>query len=159
MNNKNEVIRPNYLLLIIILLFFILTLAILVYYIQFRTNVTPKASSNIIVNNVSVSNSYVFASPVRASVKGDLIRVTVFVLDSEGNGLFDKNVTLQSSSQNISISNIQSLTDETGKAFFDLSSDVAGSYIITTYVEGSVLPQQLKVVFDNGAVLRNPSGS
>lgn len=148
MNGDNDKKGPNYLVLVIILLIFIITLGILVYYIRFKTTITPKASSYSTLNAVSISNSYVFASPVRATAKGDLIRVTVFVLDGEGNGLYDKKVILKSNNQNLIIKEVQSLTDETGKALFDISSEVVNTYDLEAYVDDIVLPQSLKVVFD-----------
>ncbi len=145
---ENEVKRPNYLILIIILLIFILTLAILVYYIRFQTSIAPRASSLNISKSVSLTNSYVFASPVRAKAGGDLIRVTVFVLDNEGNGLFDQKVELMSNDNTVSFKEIQSLTDETGKALFDVSSDLAKSYTIFVSTNSVPLPQSLRVIFD-----------
>ncbi len=148
MNNESEEKRPNYLILVIILLIFLLTLGILVYYVRFQTSIAPKTSSFNTAKSISVTNSYVFASPVRASAKGDLIRVTVFILDSEGNGLFDQKVMLKSAETSLVIKDIQSLTDETGKAIFDLSSDVTGNFEIDTYANNIQLPQSLKVIYD-----------
>lgn len=148
MNDEVNSKRPNYLILVIILVIFIITLGILVYYIRFQTTIAPKASSFSTLKSVSISNSYVFASPVRASAQGDLIRVTVFVLDSEGNGLYDKKVILKSNDTSLDIKEIQSLTDETGKAVFDISSNVVNTYTIETFVDSLVLQQKLKVIFD-----------
>lgn len=153
MNNETEEKRPNYLILVIILIIFLLTLGILVYYVRFQTSIAPKASSFNTAKSISVTNSYVFASPVRASAGGDLIRVTVFILDSEGNGLFDQKVVLKSIDTSLVVKDIQSLTDETGKAIFDLSSDVTGNFAVDTYANNIQLPQSLKVIFDSGAVL------
>lgn len=150
MNNDFEEKRPNYLILVIILIVFLITLVILVYYIRFQTSISPKASSVNISKQISVSNSYIFASPVRAKAGGDLIRVTVFVLNDEGEGLFDKLVKLQPDTSNIVVKDIQSLSDDTGKAIFDLSSNTVGDYTIQFSVDNLILPQSLKVVFDNG---------
>lgn len=152
MNNETEVKRPNYLILVIILIVFLFTLGILVYYIRFQTSIAPKASNFNTARSVSITNSYVFASPVRASAGGDLIRVTVFVLDSEGNGLFDQKVTLKTNSTNVVVKDVQSLTDETGKAVFDLSSEVSGNYVVDAYANNIQLPQSLKVIYDSSVV-------
>lgn len=148
MNDQNINKRPNYLLLVIILVIFVITLGILVYYIRFQTAIAPKASSFNTIKTVSITNSYVFASPVRASAGGDLIRVTAFILDDEGNGLYDQRVSLRSDDSDLVIKDIQSLTDETGKAIFDLSSSKAGDFIIDIYANGTRLPHSLKVVYD-----------
>ena len=148
MDNQNEEKRPNYLLLVIILIIFLLTLSILLYYVRFKTTIAPRASSFNTAKSISVTNSYVFASPVRASARGDLIRVAVFVLDGEGNGLYDQKVSLKADSQDLIVKEVQSLTDETGKAIFDLSSDRTGTYSVETFANGIQLPQSLKVIYD-----------
>ena len=139
---------PKYFWLILILIIFLLTLGILVYYIRFRTSITPKASTLNITSLVSISNSYVFASPIRAKASGDLIRITIFLLDDEGNGIFDKKVNLKVGEGNIEIKEVQSLTDETGKAVFDITSDTVGLYTIEAFTNELVLPQKVKVTFD-----------
>lgn len=148
MNNEVVEKRPNYLILVIILILFLITLGILVYYVRFQTSIAPRASSQNTANNLSIANSYVFASPVRASAGGDLIRVTVFILDDEGNGLYDKKVELRSSDSRLEIKEIQAMTDETGKAVFDLSSDQKGSFTIEVLSNGILLPQSLKLNYD-----------
>lgn len=140
--------RTNYFWLIIILIIFLVTLGILVYYIRFAVSTTPKANNFNTVNIVSIANSYVFASPVRATAGGDLIRVTVFILDDEGNGLYDKKVTVKSNNQDLIIKEVQSLTDETGKAVFDVASNIAGVYTLEAFIEELVLPQKIKVTYD-----------
>lgn len=149
MNDNEEVSKfsKNYVVLFIILLIFVLTLTLLVYFMRFRTDLSPDASSYNTTRSISLTNSYVFASPVRALAGGDLIRVTVFVLDSEGLGLFDRKVTLNSSS-NLDIKEIQSLTDETGRSIFDLGSKNKSTYQIEVFVDGVPLNQNLKVIFD-----------
>ena len=139
---------PKYFWLILILIIFLLTLGILVYYIRFRTSITPKASSYNIASNVSISNSYVFASPVRAKANGDLIRVTIFLLDDEGNGIFDKKVSLRALEGQLVIKEVQSLTDETGKAVFDVESSVTGTFNLEAFTVDLVLPQKVKVMYD-----------
>ena len=121
---------------------------ILVYYIRFRTSITPKASTLNIISVVSISNSYLFASPIRAKASGDLIRVTVFLLDDEGNGIFDKKVNLRVLEGQLNIKEVQSLTDETGKAVFDVASSVVGVYTLEAFTESTVLPQKVKVIYD-----------
>lgn len=145
---ETEEKRPNSILLIIILFIFLITLGILVYYIKFQTSTTPKANNFNTAKVVSISNSYVFASPVRAKAGGDLIRVNVFVLDDQGDGLYDQKVILQTNNNSLEVKEIQSLTDETGKAVFDVSSDSLNTYTIGVFANGILLPQSLRVVFD-----------
>lgn len=146
--------RPKYFLLVVILVIFLVTLGLLVYYIRFRTSITPKASTFNSENIVSLSNSYVFASPIRAKANGDLIRVTVFLLDDVGNGIFDKQVSLRSLDNEVGshgvvdIKNVQSLTDETGKAVFDIAGSSVGSFSIEAFTSETVLPQRVKVTYD-----------
>ena len=66
---EKEQITFGFLLFLVI---FLLTLGVLVYYIRFATAITPKASSFNTVNTVSITNSYIFASPVRAKANGRL---------------------------------------------------------------------------------------
>ncbi|MDP2684302.1 MAG: Ig-like domain-containing protein [bacterium] len=138
----------RYFWLIIILIIFLITLGVLVYYIRFAVTIAPKASTFNTVNIVSISNSYVFASPVRAKASGDLIRVTVFLLDDEGRGIFDKKVSLRALEGVLDIKDVQSLTDETGKAMFDLGSSVIGTFSLEAVTEKLVLPQKIKVIYD-----------
>ncbi|EKE04990.1 MAG: hypothetical protein ACD_19C00426G0012 [uncultured bacterium] len=138
----------RYLWLIIILIIFLITLGVLVYYIRFTTSIAPKASSFNTTSQISISNSYVFASPVRAKANGDLIRVTVFLLDDEGNGIFDKKVSLKSIEGIVDIKEVQSLTDETGKAIFDVASAIIGAFNLEASTSEKVLPQRVKVTYD-----------
>lgn len=140
--------RPNYFWLIVILVIFLLTLGVLVYYIRFATTIAPKADTFNTVNAVSISNSYIFASPVRAKASGDLIRVTVFLLDDEGRGIFDKKVSLRALDGVLDIKDMQSLTDETGKAIFDVASTTIGTYLVEASTTEILLPQKLKLIFD-----------
>lgn len=128
--------------LIILLTAIILT----VYYMREKLTLSPSAkySGNI---GVSLENSYIFASPVRALAGGDLIRVTFFILDSNGLGVADKSVNLSSGQTSLIIKQVQPVTDDTGKAFFDISSSTVGTYILESSVEGVVMPQKVKVVF------------
>ena len=133
--------------LILILIVFLITLGTFVYHLRFRNTISPSENSLSTNNAFSTSNSYVFSSPIRAKAGGDLIRITVFLLDEQGNGVYGNKVSLQTDS-NVLVSDIQSLTDETGRAIFDLSSSVSGSYAVKA-LNGSIFSEQnLKVIFD-----------
>ncbi len=148
MNNNEEAKNSkSFVLLTIILIFFLITLSILVYFIKFKTDLTPNADTFNVSKTVSNANSYIFASPVRAKAGGDLIRLTSFILDSEGVGIYDKKVSVKTD-LNLDIKEIQSLTDETGKAIFDIGSKIKGTYKIEVFVEGIPLDQNLLISFD-----------
>ena len=89
----------------------------------------------------------VLVSPVRAKAGGDLIRLTVFVLDSEGNGIYDRKVSL-TSKNDLEVKDMQVLTDESGKSFFDIGSKVKGSFELEVFVDGLPLNQSVKLAFD-----------
>ena len=125
----------------------VIILIIILLFINQRTSVAPKAKEVNVTSSISINNSYVFASPVRAKANGDLIRVTVFVLDEKGKGVFDKKVAIPEES-GISVKEVQALTDEVGKAIFDISSTKTGVFYIEIEAAGIILPQRTKVVFD-----------
>lgn len=129
-------------------LLLILFLILGIYLVRTRTNIAPRAKESNVGTIISLENSYIFASPVRARSGGELIRVTVFVLDSQGLGVFDKKVSLGNSSGPLNISAIQELTDESGKAIFDVGSNTSGTYYIESSVDGQSLPQKVKITFD-----------
>lgn len=95
----------------------------------------------------SVDNSYVFATPLRAKANGqEKIRVTVFMLNNQGLGVMGKQVVI-GQNENLDIETIQGLTDQLGKAVFDISSDRAGEYYLEVKVEEAVLPQKIRLSF------------
>ncbi len=140
----------KYIWLIIILITFLLTLGLFVYFTRSKSNMPISSNTNSVVNTVSSPNSYIFASPIRAKSSGDLIRVTVFILDDNGYGIKDRTVSLSIDS-NVSITEIQPLTDTVGRAMFDLSSSVNGSFQIEASVDNLTLDQKIRVIFDGGA--------
>lgn len=95
----------------------------------------------------SVDNSYVFVTPLRARANGqEKIRVTVFVLNNQGLGVMGKNVFLNQT-EGLNIEAIQSLTDQLGKAVFDITSNKAGEYYLEVKVENILLPQKVRLSF------------
>lgn len=144
----NERNRPNYFVIFIIALIVILLLTFLYYFIKRKDSISYNSEITSSSQDISLGNSYVFAAPVRAGSDGDLIRITVFLLDSRGFGVFDKEVLLGNNNGPITITNLQTLTDETGKAVFDISSSTAGVFFIEVSVDGKLLPQRVKVTFD-----------
>lgn len=139
----------------IILLILVLILIVLVYLVQRQTFVKSKAYSvNDITQtpipttkNVDIANSYAFASPLKATTGGEYIRVTVYVLDSQGLGIPDKLVTL-GSYPGLTITNGQTLTDDTGMVYFDITASKAGLFLIQPSVEGKDLSQRITITFE-----------
>lgn len=95
----------------------------------------------------SINNSYLFLTPLRAKANGlEKIRITIFLLNDQGLGVLGKKVKL-SQSPNIKQESIQEFTDEYGKSFFDVSSNVAGEYFLDVEVDSVVLPQKARLSF------------
>lgn len=95
----------------------------------------------------SVENSYVFASPLRAKAGGlEKIRVTVFVLNNQGLGVMGKNIFV-GRTEGLNIETIQGLTDQLGKAVFDITSNKPGEYYLEIKVENVLLPQKVRLSF------------
>jgi hypothetical protein len=99
------------------------------------------------VGQVSYQNSYVFASPLSAQVGGEeKIRVTVFILDTEGRGVEAKSVSL-GQHEKLEITPVQSVTDDLGRAIFDIAAFKTADYLIEARLDDHVLPQKVKVRF------------
>ena len=95
----------------------------------------------------SLDNSYVFISPLRAKGDGqEKIRLTVFVLSSQGLGVQGKRV-FPASSPSLTIEAVQGLTDEYGKAVFDITSTKQGEYYLDILIEGQKLKQQAHLLY------------
>lgn len=105
-----------------------------------------KASSNS-SSTATLENSYLFASPIQAKADGqEKIRVSVFILDGQGLGVSNRTVTLNIP-QTITNLHVQPITDESGKAIFDISSVTQGTFTISATTDNKELPQKLRVVF------------
>ena len=142
-----------YFFLSISILILILGLVIAIYLVQQRTYIRSKAYSYseseippVTSGQVSLGNSYVFASPIEAVSGGEYIRITVFVLDQEGSGMVSKKVTVGNIPDLEFDRNVRE-TDAYGKAFFDVKSNRAGTYVIEVNVDGKALEQKVKISF------------
>ncbi|MGB9706987.1 MAG: Ig-like domain-containing protein [Microgenomates group bacterium] len=135
-------------LLLVALLILLLSLGGLVFFISQRTTFfgrayTPRTGSSL----VSVENSYLFASPLAARADGqEKIRLTVFLLDSSGRGVAGEAVFL-GQDERLNIYPTQPLTDDLGRAFFDISATTPGEYLMEARVGNKVLPQRVKISF------------
>jgi hypothetical protein len=94
-----------------------------------------------------MQNSYLFASPLTAKSDGlEKIRLTIFLLDSRGLGVSNQKVNINAPST-LTLTNIQAVTDDTGKAIIDASSSIATTYQISASTDNQVLPQKVKITF------------
>ena len=131
------------LLTIVILLFSLIA----VIYLVLRPAVLTGRASGTSGNTITLENSYLFASPLTAKADGkQIVRITVFLLDGRGLGVSSQTVKL-SAPQTVTILDTQSVTDDTGKAVFDLTSPTSGRFEISATANGQSLPQKVSVVF------------
>lgn len=132
---------PLFLILfIIILLVFVIFFGL--YEVRFFSS---RASIKSL--DFSLDNSYVFITPLRARANGqEKIRITVFVLNDQGLGVQGKNVFL-SPHEALNIDNIQGLTDNYGKAYFDVSATKPGEYFIEIKIDNKSLRQAAHLTF------------
>jgi len=107
------------------------------YEVKFFSSRASIASSSF-----SVDNSYVFITPLTAGANGqEKIRLTVFVLNNQGIGVLGKKVFI-SPDPALSIETIQGLTDNYGKAYFNIASNKAGEYYLEVKVDDTALNQK-----------------
>lgn len=106
---------------------------------------TSKSSGGIA--DLSVENSYIFASPVSATADGSsIIRVTVFLLSGQGLGVTGVKVNLKLD-PSVMISENEPTSDTFGRATFDLISSIPGDYTISAETEGVTLPQKVSISY------------
>lgn len=107
-----------------------------------------KIKADVSQATFSVDNSYVFVSPLKAQANGqEKIRLTVFILNNQGLGVQGKKVELGRDPK-LQVVEIQSISDQFGKAIFDLSSNMAGEYYLDITVDGTKLKQQGHLSFN-----------
>lgn len=134
---------------LVILILLILSIVISVYFLRQRTTFLGRASDSSITlpGGVEIKNSYLFASPLQAKSNGqEKIRVTVFILDDQGKGVPQKQVILGQDGK-LTTTIVQALTDDFGRAIFDVASANSGEFLIEAAVEGKALPQKVKLIF------------
>lgn len=104
--------------------------------------------------NYSLSNSYVFGSPLVVPADGKTkARVNAFLLDNQGMGVADKQLVLKalpkekSAAGNVQVADVQPVTDKFGKATFEIVSSFTGQFAVTALVDGVEFPQSVTVTF------------
>ena len=110
---------------VIFLLILLLSIVIGLFLLQRRVLFLPKAAE---IGEISYENSYVFASPLTARANGkEKIRVTIFILDTEGRGVEGKPVFL-GQDERLEIKPIQPVSDSLGRAIFDVTATAPADY-------------------------------
>ncbi len=133
-----------------IIIFSIFFLLILIFFIGFFGLYEVKfliGRASIKTTVFSVDNSYIFITPLKARANGqEKIRLTVFVLDDRGLGVAGKKVYLESN-QALFIDYIQTVTDNLGKAYFDIRSSEKGEYYLKVKIDDIELKQPAHLSF------------
>lgn len=144
---KKKDSKKAIILTLIILLLLLFSVGIGVVLVSQRTTFFGRALGPLSRGEISLENSYVFASPLVAQANGkEKIRVTVFVLDTEGKGVEGKPVFL-GLNERLEINPVQAVTDNLGRAIFDIATTSPAEYLIEARVENRVLSQRVKVSF------------
>ncbi len=145
---------------LILLIIFVLILVLFLYLIRNpaifgsfaksdSVSVSPTATTkDIAPQNISVDNSYLFASPLRAAVGVERVRVTAYILDGQGMGVAGKKVILGNSNSALTIYPVSDVTDESGRATFDIMASQAGLFSIEASTDGKNLSQKVTVTFN-----------
>ena len=133
------------------ILFFIILFIILVgfigafglYEVKFFTS-----RADISRSSFSIDNSYIFSTPSQARANGqEKIRLTVFILNNQGLGVLGKKIFI-GTDPSLNIEAIQGLTDNYGKAYFDISSSKAGEYFLEIKADDTALKSKAHIVFN-----------
>ena len=133
---------------LILLLISLLFLILFSFFFWFKEVKFFKIKADVSQASFSIDNSYVFLTPLRAKANGqEKIRLTVFVLNNQGLGVLGKKVEL-TSNPDIKVDSVQSITDNFGKASFDLSSSKSGEYYLNVIVNVTKLKQQAHLTFN-----------
>jgi hypothetical protein len=92
-------------------------------------------------------NSYLFASPLSAKADSkESIRITAIILDSLGQGVANQTIELHHS-PSLKADSSNPVTDETGKATFDLVANGPGKYTVSARTEDFSIAQTVTIEF------------
>ena len=96
----------------------------------------------------SVDNSYIFSTPSQARANGqEKIRLTIFILNNQGLGVLGKKISV-GTDPSLNIETIQGLTDNYGKAYFDISAIKSGEYFLEIKADDTALKSKAHMVFN-----------
>ena len=125
----------------------LLLLLLLSVGVNIRFLYSSKAAEPSQVQLVSSTNSYMFLSPVSAQANNtERIRVSVFVLNDTGIGVSNQEVTLQHVPE-VKIEAIQAVSDNYGRAIFDIYTQTPGNYSVSAQVNGRVIGETATATF------------
>ncbi len=128
------------------ILFFLVLISFSLFFFFYETQFFGSKASMTRVD-ISADNSYVFTNPLKAQADGkEKIRVTVFILNSQGLGVLGKNVSISLDSH-LTLDAVQAATDQSGKALFDISTTTPGEYYLEVSVDEFKLPQKTRLTF------------
>lgn len=138
------ILRKNFMLVATLLLLLLLLLSVGV---NIRFLFSSRAAEVGSTTSVSSTNSYVFLSPLTAEANNtDRIRVNVFLLNERGIGVAAQTVALQTSSQ-VTTEAIQSISDNYGRAVFDIYTPTPGNYSVSVQVNGRAIGETTTATF------------
>ena len=145
---ENKSSKKGIILAVVVFLILLFSLGATIIFVRQRTSFFGRAfTSGGSVGEVALENSYLFASPLQAQVSiKEKIRVTIFILDSQGKGVYNQPVFL-GQDERLEITSIQAVTDELGRAIFDVAAKVPAEYLIEARVNNQILPQRVKLNF------------
>lgn len=127
------------------LIFLLLGLMIAVFSLRSRVVFWGRATSP---GQLSLENSYLFASPLVAKADGrEKITASVFVLSDQGLGIAGKSVDLISS-PDLQITVVRGVTDSRGLALFELTSSLAGQFHLQASTPEGQVEQTVTVTFN-----------
>ncbi len=139
--------RQGFLFLFLLIFLSSLIVFLTSFVLEKRSSFFGQAVNRITESEVSTYNSYLFASPLQAKAgNSERIRVTVFLLNGQGLGVSGQKVSL-ASDKGIQVIEMQPVTDNYGKAIFDVTAAYPGEYLIEASVNQLVLAQKVKVSF------------
>lgn len=96
---------------------------------------------------ISGENSYIFVSPISAFADGiSTIRVTVFMLNNQGLGVAKQTVNLKTS-DSLTVKQVEPITDDYGRAIFDVISSTPGNYTLNAETAGLTLSHTVSISF------------
>lgn len=132
---------------IAILLFLTTFLILLTGFFWLRSSQITVGRADVSRRDISVDNSYVFVTPIRARANSlEKIRITVFALNNQGLGVLGKRVSLANTGS-LTVDLVQNISDDLGKSIFDISTSQAGEYYLEVQVDGQTLPQKAHLSF------------
>ncbi|MBI3619892.1 Ig-like domain-containing protein [Candidatus Roizmanbacteria bacterium] len=127
--------------------FTVILLFVFVYVFFYEASSIFRSRAETATVAFSVENSYMFVTPLQAQANGqERIRISVFILSNQGVGVSGKKVILRKNNS-LTLSEVQPISDQSGKALFDVSAAKAGEYYLEVEVDNKKLPQVAHLSF------------